>query len=201
MDKQELIYSIKRDIEFTSANYAQMYKRLKINDTASRFFVVYYSVFSIIYGLFPLFFEHKIVSLPVLNFLTISLSIIVLIASLLISFAQYGERSKKIMNGLDQLKHLKKCLQYDDYSSKSEESLNYKKLIKKYHKIVDNVELRSDLDYFHTCKEFNSRGKYTDDWRQMSCFNKVIMYAVSIFKFTLFLALFLFPILLLFIVF
>ena len=201
MNQQELQESIKRDIEFTSGNYAQMYKGLKANDTASRFFVVYYSTVSIIYGLFPLFFEDKIVSLSMLNFLMISLSIIVLIASLLISFAQYGERSKKVMNGLDQLKRLKKFLQCDDCALENNEHLDYREVIKNYHEIVDNIELRSDLDYFHACKELNSRGKYTESWRQISCLNKFSMYAASILKSSFFFALFLFPIMVLFIVF
>lgn len=201
MNQQELQESIKRDIEFTSGNYAQMYKRLKANDTASRFFVVYYSTVSIIYGLFPLFFEDKIVSLSMLNFLMISLSIIVLIASLLISFAQYGERSKKVMNGLDQLKRLKKLLQCDDCALENDEHLDYREVIKNYHEIVDNIELRSDLDYFHACKELNSRGKYTESWMQISCLNKFSMYVASILKSFFFFALFLFPIMVLFIVF
>lgn len=194
MCQQELKESINRDIEFTSGNYAQMYKRLKLNDMASRFFMVYYSTVSIIYGLFPLFFEERIASLSILNFLMISLSIIVLIASLMISFAQYSERSKKVMNGLDQLKRLKKLLQYD-------ECLNYRGVIDKYHKIVDNIELRSDVDYFRTCKELNSRGKYADSWEKISLLNKFSMYASSMLKFLFFLVLFLFPIMVLLVVF
>lgn len=202
MNQHKLQESIKRDIEFTSGNYAQMYKRLKTNDMASRFFVVYYSTVSIIYGLFPLFFKEKIVSLSVLNFFMISLSIIVLIASLLISLAQYGERSKKAMTGLDQLKQLKKRLQYDEdcYLIKKD-CIDYKKVIEDYHKIVDDVELRSDLDYFRTCKELNSKGKYTESWRQISGLNKFIMCAASILKSIFFLVLFLFPVMVLFIVF
>jgi hypothetical protein len=201
MDKKELIRSIKRDIDFTSGNYAQMYKRLKLNDSASRFFVVYYSTVSIMYGLFPLFFEDKIVSSAMLNFLMISLSIIVLIASLLISFAQYGERSKKVMNGLDQLKRLKKLLQYEECASKKDKHLDYPKFIKEYHEIVDNVELRSDIDYFHACKELYSSGKYRESWHQISYISKFIMYAMSILKCLFFLLLLLFPIIVLFVVF
>ena len=198
MDEQKLKESIKRDIEFTSGNYAQMYKRLRSNDMASRFFTVYYSTVSIIYGLFPLFFEDKIISLSMLNFLMISLSVVVLIASLLISLAQYGERSKKVMNGLDQLKQLKKRLQYSDYKNKD---VDYQKMIDDYHEIVDSIELRLDLDYFRTCKELNSRGKYTESWKQISCLNKFTMYAISILKLFFFLMLFIFPIVVLFVVF
>lgn len=201
MNQQELKDSIKRDIEFTSENYAQMYKRLKSNDTTSRFFVVYYSTVSIIYALFPLFFEERIVAPSILNFLMISLSIIVLIASLLISFAQYEERSKKIMNGLDRLKRLKKLLQYDSYFHEDGKHTDYRDFIKEYHEIVDNIELRLDLDYFHACKELNSRGRYVESWRQVSIFNKFIMYAASIIKTAFFLALLFFPIIVLFVVF
>ena len=84
MNKQKLLTSIKRDIEFTSGNYAQMYNRLKLNDSISKFLITYYSTVSIIYGLFPLFFEDKIVYLTGLDFLMMSLSVVVLIASLLI---------------------------------------------------------------------------------------------------------------------
>lgn len=192
MNKQKLLTSIKRDIEFTSGNYAQMYNRLKLNDSISKFLITYYSTVSIIYGLFPLFFEDKIVYLTGLDFLMMSLSVVVLIASLLISFAQYGERSKQVMTGLDRLKRLKKeLLQYSDDNFTKE---LYKKIIDEYHGIVDSIELRSDLDYFRTCKELNSRGKYTESWQQISCLNKLIMYMVPIFKFLFFFALFLFPI-------
>ena len=199
MNKQKLLTSIKRDIEFTSGNYAQMYNRLKLNDSISKFLITYYSTVSIIYGLFPLFFEDKIVYLTGLDFLMMSLSVVVLIASLLISFAQYGERSKQVMTGLDRLKQLKKeLLQYSDDNFTKE---LYKKFIDEYHGIVDSIELRSDLDYFRTCKELNSRGKYTESWQQISCLNKLIMYMVPIFKFLFFFALFLFPIIVLFIIF
>lgn len=199
MNKQKLLTSIKRDIEFTSGNYAQMYNRLKLNDSISKFLITYYSTVSIIYGLFPLFFEDKIVYLTGLDFLMMSLSVVVLIASLLISFAQYGERSKQVMTGLDRLKRLKKeLLQYSDDNFTKE---LYKKFIDEYHGIVDSIELRSDLDYFRTCKELNSRGKYTESWQQISCLNKLIMYMVPIFKFLFFFALFLFPIIVLFIIF
>ena len=199
MNKQKLLTSIKRDIEFTSGNYAQMYNRLKLNDSISKFLITYYSTVSIIYGLFPLFFEDKIVYLTGLDFLMMSLSVVVLIASLLISFAQYGERSKQVMTGLDRLKRLKKeLLQYSDDNFTKE---LYKKFIDEYHGIVDSIELRSDLDYFRTCKELNSRGKYTESWQQISCLNKLIMYMVPIFKFLFYFALFLFPIIVLFIIF
>ena len=199
MNKQKLLTSIKRDIEFTSGNYAQMYNRLKLNDSISKFLITYYSTVSIIYGLFPLFFEDKIVYLTGLDFLMMSLSVVVLIASLLLSFAQYGERSKQVMTGLDRLKKLKKeLLQYSDDNFTKE---LYKKFIDEYHGIVDSIELRSDLDYFRTCKELNSRGKYTESWQQISCLNKLIMYMVPIFKFLFFFALFLFPIIVLFIIF
>ena len=199
MNKQKLLTSIKRDIEFTSGNYAQMYNRLKLNDSISKFLITYYSTVSIIYGLFPLFFEDKIVYLTGLDFLMMSLSVVVLIASLLISFAQYGERSKQVMTGLDRLKRLKKeLLQYSDDNFTKE---LYKKFIDEYHGIVDSIELRSDLDYFRTCKELNSRGKYTESWQQISCLNKLIMYMVPIFKFLFFFALFLFQIIVLFIIF
>lgn len=199
MNKQKLLTSIKRDIEFTSGNYAQMYNRLKLNDSISKFLITYYSTVSIIYGLFPLFFEDKIVYLTGLDFLMMSLSVVVLIASLLISFDQYGERSKQVMTGLDRLKRLKKeLLQYSDDNFTKE---LYKKFIDEYHGIVDSIELRSDLDYFRTCKELNSRGKYTESWQQISCLNKLIMYMVPIFKFLFFFALFLFPIIVLFIIF
>ena len=199
MNKQKLLTSIKRDIEFTSGNYAQMYNRLKLNDSISKFLITYYSTVSIIYALFPLFVEDKIVYLTGLDFLMMSLSVVVLIASLLISFAQYGERSKQVMTGLDRLKRLKKeLLQYSDDNFTKE---LYKKFIDEYHGIVDSIELRSDLDYFRTCKELNSRGKYTESWQQISCLNKLIMYMVPIFKFLFFFALFLFPIIVLFIIF
>ena len=199
MNKQKLLTSIKRDIEFTSGNYAQMYNRLKLNDSISKFLITYYSTVSIIYGLFPLFFEDKIVYLTGLDFLMMSLSVVVLIASLLISFAQYGERSKQVMTGLDRLKRLKKeLLQYSDDNFTKE---LYKKFIDEYHGIVDSIELRSDLDYFRTCKELNSRGKYTESWQQISCLIMLIMYMVPIFKFLFFFALFLFPIIVLFIIF
>ena len=155
-----------------------MYNRLKLNDSISKFLITYYSTVSIIYGLFPLFFEDKIVYLTGLDFLMMSLSVVVLIASLLISFAQYGERSKQVMTGLDRLKRLKKeLLQYSDDNFTKE---LYKKFIDEYHGIVDSIELRSDLDYFRTCKELNSRGKYTESWQQISCLNKLIMYMVPI---------------------
>lgn len=165
---------LKRDVDFTARNYAHMYTRLQNNDVASRFFVTYYSVISILYGLIPLFFQAKLVPKTLLNFLALSSSIVVLIASLTVSLAKYGERSHQVMQGLDQMKRFKKQLSL--YKENGLTSSEYEMLIKQYHQIVDRVELRIDLDYYLTCYDMYKNKKYVENWNSFSWFQKIKVY-------------------------
>lgn len=167
----ELWTSLKRDVDFTTGNYAHMHTRLRNNDVASRFFVIYYSVVSIFYGLIPLFFKEKLASEALLNFLALSSSIVVLIASLTISLAKYSERSNQVMQGLDQMKRFKKELSL--YKETGLTSNEYLASIIKYHQIVDHVELRTYLDYYLTCRDMHKGEKYAESWKNLSWFQKI----------------------------
>lgn len=197
MEGNSLLKDLQRDIRFTAANYSQMYKRLTVNDIASRFFTTYYSVVSIILSLLPLFFEDRMASSQVLSFLLLGSSIVVLIVSLMISFAKYSERSRQVMVGLNQMKRLKKELsRYSDAELKENCFEKYQSFVERYHQIVDHIELRADGDYYRACRSLSAREDCRNSWQSLSCLNKAIAILWPIGKFFFFLALFALPIIL-----
>lgn len=142
-----------KDIEYTSLNYSNMYDRLQMRNNWSKFFVVYYSVIAVINAILPKVFVIPDIYCTLLDFTSIVVSIIMLVASLSVSLANYSERSLKVMQGLDALKRLKKTLVYSNEDLEKEDYKKYSEFLTEYHGIVDNVELRTDYDFYRTCRE------------------------------------------------
>lgn len=146
---------LENDIKFTSGNYANMYTRLKLRDNISKFLIVYYSVIAVINAIIPkVFVDISADKKILLDFLSLLISIILLVASLSVSLANYSERCTKAMQGLNKLKRMKKMLSAMD----AFDVFNYRESIAYYHEIVDNIELRTDYDYYLTCKDFKVAG-------------------------------------------
>lgn len=189
-----LLNAIQRDIEVTSSNYAQMYERLHLRDCASKFFVTYYSVFAILFSLTPFFFGEQIKYRALFDFLTVSMSIVVLVASLLISFAKYSERALNAVKALDDLKRLKKELfKYNDADLWKDECKIYDAYVKRYHQIVDCMELRTEMDYYRSCIKLSNKEGFKDRWENLSWYNKIFANLARIFDYIEYLILFLFP--------
>ncbi|WP_432748220.1 SLATT domain-containing protein [Pectinatus frisingensis] len=134
------------DLDYTSKNCSRIYNRLKMYDVVSKKTIVIYSFFSIILSIMPKYFSISNINL--LDFLSVITSIALLIASLGVSLANYHDRAKNAMTCLNGLKRMKKALE----STKDTDSgLTEKRDI--YNRIVQNMEIRTDLDFFKTCKE------------------------------------------------
>ncbi len=176
--KKDLLESLKRDIAFTTQNYSQMHAKFRMRDAAARLLMVYYSIVMIIYAVLPLYFEPYFDAYfdgDVLDFVALCLSVVSLVASLLISFAKYPERSIQTMDALDKLKYFKKNIEkYTADELRDEDCLLYDQFVEEYHQIVDKVELRTEMDYYRACKALWASGKYTDGWKNLSCFNKFL---------------------------
>lgn len=172
--KKDLLESLKRDIAFTTQNYSQMHAKFRLRDTATRLLVVYYSIVTIIYAVLPLYFEPYFDG-DMLNFVALCLSVVSLVASLLISFAKYPERSIQTMDALDKLKRFKKKIEkHTSDELRDKDCKLYDAFVEEYHQIVDKVELRTEIDYYRACKALWASGKYTDGWKNLSCFNKFL---------------------------
>lgn len=192
--RTNLLDSIRRDIEVTASNYAQMHDRLRLRDGASKLFVTYYSVFAILFSLMPFFFEKQITYRALFDFLTVSMSIVVLVSSLLISFAKYSERALQAVKSLDNLKRLKKELsKYTDDDMWDDECKRYNNCVKRYHQIVDHMELRTDIDYYRSCKNLSSKTGFEDRWENLSWFSKFLAHSARIFEYSCYVLLILFP--------
>ncbi len=175
MDKESHFDYLLRDLDFTTENYGQMYKRLHTQDVVSRFFVVYYSVISILYGILPLSFKAYIKFPALLEYVTLTFSIVVLIASLLISFANYETRTKQVVASLDKLKRLKKKIKAQINAPDSAEVKNkitVDEAIDSYHEIVDSMELRADVDYYRACHNLYKNRKHPETWERLSWLHK-----------------------------
>lgn len=192
--KTSLLESIQRDVELTTSNYAQMHERLRLRDKASKFFVTYYSVFAILFSLIPFFFAERIEQRASFDFLTISISIVVLVASLFISLAKYSERALRAVEALDNMKRLKKELSIiEETDLWQDDCAKYKSYVKIYHQIVDCMELRTDIDYYRTCKNLSIKKEYKDRWDNLSQFNKFLATIARIAEYLIYTLLVLFP--------
>ena len=125
----------------TLSNYINMEKRLSENKKFSNFVLTYYSLFFIINSLTAVYFDLYNDKLS--EYFGIILSVIMLAYSFINSNANYSRRIDVITNAINELKTLKR-------NSFSEENLEM--FINKYNDIVDNVEFRSDIDFFRTIK-------------------------------------------------
>lgn len=154
---------LEKDIKYTSGNYANMHDRLKIRDNMSKFLIIYYSIIGIINSLLPKYMVKFVLETDILNFSALIISIILLVASLYVSLAKYSERTIEAMSALDNLKRMKKeIIMYSEDDLMKDEYKLFKELTYKYHNIVDNMELRTDFDYYKTCKSLNTaREKFT----------------------------------------
>lgn len=189
---KNLLESLKRDIAFTAGNYGQMHDRLILRDWASRTAIIYYSIVTIVYALFSAYFtvNHR----DWLDFFSICVSIVSLAASFMISFAKYPERALKAMRALDDIKYLKKDLAKYSFADLCANNYElYDDFIKRYHRIVDDVELRASGDYYRTCKALKKKKEYADAWDQLSFFQKASAYIARPLEYLFYLFLFLAP--------
>lgn len=155
-EKQEKKYTLEKFreiIEMSLNNSINMKKRLSSNNKFADFTLVYYSFFLIFFSLidiiFPQFFNDSWYIL-----LNISLSIILLIYSLENKNSRYVERIDKQEKTINLLKTLKR-----------NESLPIEDLKEEYNKIIDNTEMREDVDFHYTLKSLcKEKGVYF--WRK-----------------------------------
>lgn len=152
-DKKYTFEKFREIIEMSLNNSINMKKRLSSNNKFADFTLVYYSFFLIFFFLidiiFPKFFNDSWYTL-----LNISLSIILLIYSLENKNSRYVERIDKQEKTINLLKTLKR-----------NESLPIEDLKKEYNKIIDNTEMREDVDFHYTLKSLcKEKGVYF--WRK-----------------------------------
>lgn len=153
INKKYTLEKFREIIEMSLNNSINMKKRLSSNNKFADFTLVYYSFFLIFFSLidiiFPLFFKDSWYTL-----LNISLSIILLIYSLENKNSRYVERIDKQEKTINLLKTLKR-----------NESLPIEDLKKEYNKIIDNTEMREDVDFHYTLKSLcKEKGVYF--WRK-----------------------------------
>ena len=131
----------------TLSNYINMEKRLSESKRMSNLILTYYSIFLIINSLTALYFEWY--NKQLCEYFGLILSIVLLAYSLINSNANYSQRIDSVTNAINELKTLKRTLTDD----------NINEFKDKYYNITDNVEFRSDIDFFYTvkslCKELN----------------------------------------------
>lgn len=131
----------KEIMELSLNNYINMRKRLHNRKKFADFILMYYSFllifFSLINVIYIDFFNSKF-----FNLTTISLSIILLVFSSENKSSRYAERTSNLDESINLLKTLKR--------NENEKDLD--ELQKRYNEIVDNTEMREDIDFHHTLK-------------------------------------------------
>ena len=133
---------LRKIIETTLSNYANMIKRLERKKNVAEIMLIYYSVFLIVGTLTGKYFpQHYNVIWN--EYFNIILSIVVLIFSLVNKNANYASRIDSLMDSLNGLKTIKRKLDDDSIEKYNE----------KYNEIVDKTERRNDTDFFRTVKQ------------------------------------------------
>lgn len=141
---------ILHDIDYTQSNCSYIQKRLNKWDIYTKIYIVEYSLFSIFFSMLPKYFSLRTDILALLDFASISVSIVMLVVSLYVSLANYQKRAESALDVLNQLKKMKKdiaAIPEDRFTKKI-----YEKKSKRYYDIVQKLEIRDDLDFFRTCK-------------------------------------------------
>lgn len=162
----QLYESIKKDYEMTAGNYAQLHDRLLFQKNITNFFLIYYSIIGIVTTLIMKYFNFNDSVISALEFSSIIISVILLTCSILIGFANYSHRIEKAIKALDFMKRCKKEL--IEFSEIGLNIDDYKKRLDDYHKIVDEMELRTEIDFYKSCKLMGN--------------NKLLKYFPSYFK-------------------
>ncbi|WP_270348973.1 SLATT domain-containing protein [Megamonas funiformis] len=152
-----LLKKLMHDLDYTASNASNMLNRLKNWDFLSKTIIIEYTVLTIINSLIPKYCSLSSTTITYLDFFNIIMSIITLVASLCVSIANYPARINNALINLNKLKRLKKTIEENLYiindSTYIKES--HKKYTNDYHNIVDNMECRSNLDFFITCQKDN----------------------------------------------
>lgn len=134
--------------EVTLNNYINIKKRLKRREVFSNNILIYYSIFLIICSLTSKFFSlHFNTTLG--EYFGIVISVVLLAFSLINNNARYSERIRNMEKSINELKTLKRL----------SNSISVDEFMKIYDNIVDNSEMREDVDFFitvkHLCKQNN----------------------------------------------
>lgn len=153
---KETITNLKRKIDITSLNYANMAKRLIRRKSLFQILLPYYSVIGILNTLIVRYINNfSDTQKSYLAFWGIFISISFLVISLQITLAGYPERINDATNKLNQLKILKGNLEDINPLKTIELSL----INKKYNEIVSSGTLISDRYFYDTCKEVDRKNK------------------------------------------
>lgn len=169
-------------------------ERLKNNDFISQILITYYSLFLVIVSLVDLKSEKiKVNLLPIGNgilevsFLSLILSIILLVVSVFVFSMNYKERSLRL-----QTSYIKMNRIYRELKKKETDGEDYSKLLEEFDSILELTENHSECDYykvlFQVRNETNYYNEPFDFLKYMSLIKCIVM------KFILILTLVLTPI-------
>ncbi len=137
----------------TLNNYIHMEKRLSQSEKMSNFMLTYYSVFLIINSLNAAYFDFY--NNQMCEYFGVILSVIMLAYSLINGNANYAQRIDRVTEAINELKSLRKKLSDEELDS----------FIDSYNSVVNNVEFRSDVDFFNTVKSMCRE-------KNINCFQK-----------------------------
>lgn len=131
----------------TLSNYSNMNKRLEHKKKIAETILVYYSVAIIILSITAKYFPN-FVNADIAEYFGIVCSIVLLAYSLVNNTAKYDRRIAECQRVINGVKTLKREINADIETFKD-----------KYYRLIDNVEIRDDIDFFRTlkqqCKEAN----------------------------------------------
>lgn len=147
-DKTNDIEKLRSICNTTLNNYINMEKRLNANKRFSNFILTYYSIFLIVSSLTSSFFG--LYNSELCEYFGIIISVVLLAFSLINSSANYDKRIDVVTIAINKLKTLKRNT-----------SLEPEEFKKAYDEIVDNVEFRSDIDFFRTVKSYCKKNGIT----------------------------------------
>ena len=137
-----------RIIDNAQSNYAYQLKRLSRNDQRANFILIYYSLSLVVYNLTVKYFP-SLLNEDITSFFSIVLSIVVLIYSIVNSNSRYPMRVAAVQQGLNKMKSLKRKIKLAG---------EFDKVREEYEKVVNNIEIRDDIDFYYTvrhlCKEY-----------------------------------------------
>ena len=162
--KKELKEKLLIDIKYERTVCSSMYERFHKWDAFAKMYLIEYSFFCILLSILPQYVPFDRWSRSLLEFMLVSLSIILLIASVCVTSANLQKRAEKT------LRIMKKWEKFiNDISANLDDSFEYEDSLNRYHQIACRMDRPDKIDIYTARKACEEDGNIHESKRLTYC--------------------------------
>ena len=172
--KKEIKEKFLIDIKYERNVCSSMYERFHKWDAFTKMYLIEYPFFCILSSILPQYVPFDSWNESLLEFMLVSLSIILLIASVCVTFANFQKRAEKT---LYIIKKWEKFM--NDISANLDDSFEYEDYLNRYHQIASRMECPDKIDIYTARKACNEDG-YIHESKRLTRWQKGYYYVYNI---------------------